>query len=181
MNEREYFKSKGPSSFIDNTRNKLDELNIIKAANSNWKISGATGFRAKYLPIIESIENRYGKGLVTQIWMQRPLNGYTRCVFEVAYEISLIGNERSIKLREKIASSIRLFLTNNNLPIDIEEAHGSTVVAIRINLPRIQVVEDDTDKNVDDKEINKIIQFLVLLDEKLNTWNKTNAINSIEI
>lgn len=179
MNKRVYFKSKGPSSFIDNTRIKIQK-ELDETANIDWKIFGVTAFRAEYSPTIRSIENKFGKGIATQIWMERPLNGCTRCKFEVANKIPLRGDESSLKLREKIARSIRSFLISNNLPIEIEEAHGSTVVAIPINLPKIQIVEDDIDKNVDDKEINKIIQFLVLLDEKLNKWNKTNAIYSIE-
>jgi len=171
-NCRKYFKSKGPSPFI-----KMTHDEFIKVSNITvWRRGGVDSFRAEHLRTIETIKNKFGKGLITQIWLERPSKGYARCKFEVAYNISSMGNSENKSLREKIAGSLRLFLMRNGLPREVEEATGSTVVAIRI-----QAGEDDNDTRVSKNGICKIIDFCIFLDEKLNEWNNTDAINLIEI
>lgn len=176
---RIYFKSKGPSEFIKMTR---DEL--IKVANNNWVISRGDGsLHAKPLPTIENIENKFGKGLIAQIWMERPNEkGYARCKFEVAYTISSLSILENKSLRHKIASSLRSFMTLNGLPKEIEEATGSTIIAIRINLSRVQNdYGHDMNETLDKNNILKIINFYRFLDEKLNEWNSRNSINLLYI
>lgn len=175
--KRIYFESKGSSAFI-----KLTRIELIKVANSSiWKIGGDSSLIAKHLQTIKTIANKFGKGLITQIWLERPNKGYARCKFEVAYKISSMSKLESDLLRERIAGSLRSFMVRNGLPKEVEEATGSTVIATRINLSRIQPVEDDININIDKKEINKIIGFYKFLDEKLNEWNNTDSINRIEI
>lgn len=173
---RKRFKSKGTSAFM-----KITHVELIKVANSNWDIKGDVSFKAKHKPTIETIEKKYGKGFNIQMWMERPKNGSTRCKFEVADKIPSLNDGESKKLRKEIAASLRSIMVGNGLQKDIEEATGSTVIATKINLPKIQAVEDDIDKNIDKNEIHKIIDLYEFLDKKLNEWNNLNHIKLIEI
>jgi len=177
LENRKYFKSKGPSAFIKITRNEL--IKVIKS--QVWDIGGVSSLTIKHLPTIKVIDNKFGKGLIAQIWMERPNKGNARCKFEVANNILSMSNSENKVLREKVAGSLRSFMIGNGLPKGIEAATGSTVITTSINLARIQTVEDDININIDKNEITKIIYFNSFLDDKLNKWNNTSALNLIEV
>ena len=170
--DRTYFKSKGPSAFIKITR---DEL--TNAANSNWEIGGESSLTLKHSPTMDTIEFKFGKGLVPQIWLERPNKGNARCKFEVANKIPSLNEAENKQLREKIASSLRSYMIINGLPKEFENATGSTVIATRIELSRIKTIEDDINLNIDRNEIQKILNFYKFLDEKLIEWNKKELVN----
>ncbi len=174
-NKREYFKSKNPSEFIQYTRGEL-----IKVSNSNWKIGGISSLTAKHMPTINSIGKRFGKGLITQIWLERPKNGYARCKFEIANKIGTFSDIENKSLREKIASSLRLFM-EKKLPKGIDIATGSTIIAIRIASSRTIGQTQDINIRFDENEINKILNFFRFLDSSLNEWNNMNFAKFIEI
>ena len=59
----------------------------------------------------------------------------------------------------------------NGLPKEIEEAAGSTVIAIKINWSKERTeLHNKT-------EVSKVIDFYRFLDEKLNEWNSRDSIN----
>ena len=160
--------SKGPCEDIIMIREELK-----KEINSNWNISRGDGsLIVKHKPTIDKIENKYGKGLKVQIWMERPNEkGYGRCKFEVAYSIPSLSKEENISLREKIARKLRSLMAKD-LPKEFEEASdSSTVIALRINLSGDQTDGNDINIDLDKNEILKIIEFYRFIDEKLNEWN----------
>ena len=87
--DRTYFKSKGPSAFIKITR---DEL--TNAANSNWDIGGESSLTLKHAPTIDSIEIKFGKGLL--IIVQTPLKGFISTIYIKPLNVLKLGS--SIKL-----------------------------------------------------------------------------------
>ena len=144
---------------------------LREEANSDWDIRGVNSLTAKHKPTIDKINNEFD----TQIWMERPRkrsNGkpYARCKFEV------VGNPEKIDLREEIARSLRKSFMAKGLPNEFEEATGSTVIAIRINLS-----EDRIDEENDKSEVLKIIKFYRFLDEELNEWINRDIFNLLQI
>ena len=161
--ERKRVSTLGDSAFIENTHNEFK-----KNANKDWAVGGKRGsFNAKHLPTIKVIDDRFNKGWSTQIWLSRPEKGKARCKFEISGEIDQLGKENVI-YREKIADFIRSFIIRKGLPKEIEEAKKSTIVATRIDLPKIQEVEDDRKENIDKKQIEKIIEFITFLENTLD-------------
>ena len=100
-------------------------------------------------------------------------------LFEIAYEISELGKEKSKLVREKIAKFLRNSMIKNGLPKDIEPRKYSTLVATKINLSSTDDSKDFIN-DIDGKQIQKIISFYHFLDEKLDEWNNKNLINLIE-
>lgn len=162
------------SVFIKNVHD-----NLLQVVNKNWIVSGRDSLKARHLPTIKKIEDRFGKGISAQIWMERPYRGYARCKFEMAQRIMSMSESDSKVLRENIAMSIRSFFINKGLPEIIETATGSTIIAVRIFLSRIQDVKDDISPNIDLTEINKIIDFYKYLNNYLNDWIDENLIDLI--
>lgn len=171
---RIYFKSKGSDEFI-----KMTHDNLLEVVNTKfWDIKGNDSLILQHIPTIERIENKYGKGLKVQIWMERPNEkGYGRCKFEVAYSIPSLSKEENDFKRKNIAGSLRSFMSLNGLPEKFEVATGSTVVATRINLSENPTDGSDMNIILYKNGILKIIEFYRFIDEKLNEWNNRDSIN----
>jgi hypothetical protein len=167
--------SKGPSAFIIGVRDRIKEL-----SNPKWVVSSKDGsLRVVHSITTKTIENKFGEGLYAQIWMERPEKGIGRCKFEIANAIPSLSKERSISIREKISDSIRAHMIKNSFPKDIETASKSTIIATRVSLSRPTIFPSDISK-LDEKEINKIINFYEFLNYKLDEWNNEGMIHLIK-
>jgi len=164
-------KPKETSPFLNYLRDALAKV----INNDDWKLSGERCLMVKHSPTEKSIIDKCGdKNFVPEIWIARPDKGKVRCSFEIA------GNEEERKLREKIADSIRSILPEE-LPDGIKKSKHSTILRIPINLSRVNEDEGDTNLNIDENEIKKIISFYTFLNQKLAEWNKSYAIEHLEI
>lgn len=145
----------GPSFFMKETKRTLEkEL----GSDSNWKISGEKCIILKHRPTEKLIDSEFSP----QIWVARPSkSGSVRCAFEIS------DNEEKKDQREKIAEEIR---TTNNWPEEIKLSKGSTVVYLPVQLSRLNIADEDMNEIINKKEIDKIIWFTRVLDEKLLQW-----------
>jgi len=172
QNKNYHFQSKGSSAFINEARSKLEGM-IDKVI---WKIGGSDSLTVEFIPTTTAIKNRIGRGLKTQIWIERPQKGEARCKFEVANKVDSLDVDSSTKLRDKIADSIRRYMEQKGLDDYIEPATKSTVVAVRLDLPRIKEPKDDIKENaiIYPSEINKIFNFIKFLENQLRRWKDSS-------
>lgn len=162
------FRSRGPSAWIESVRQELTRVANPKL----WKIGGDSSLIAVHRPSTGAIEGMYGRGLKAQIWMERPLNGQGRCKFEVAFALPRIDTETNRKRRESIAASMRSHMVSFRVPTGLDLTRGSTVVAVRMTLPAIKAVRDDTQVNATyyQHELAKVGAFVHFLETALKGW-----------
>lgn len=174
-NERNYFKSIGPSIFIDYAHHLL-----LKVCDSNWKLRGVASLIAEHIPTINAIKEKYNVNFTAQIWMARPYQGNTRCTFEIASKEQKTTDDKKL-LRNKIAQSLRSYILKGGLPNETEERTGSTIIATKIKLSRQNdPIQDMNISNNDDiKQVQKVVSFYHFLDKTLDKWNSDNLIDLI--
>jgi hypothetical protein len=157
----------GLSPFLEKCREVCSENRV------GWKFGGRGGFTARHIRVTDAICDRYGPGLVAQVWMERPKQGQAVCKFEVAYDLKGFSRAESVAIREKVADSVRRSLFAEAMPSDIEEVlDKSTIVRRRLRLPSIIVIEDDTQETSGRyiHEIQKVGNLLDLIDVRLLNW-----------
>jgi len=162
------FRSRGSSAWIKSVRQELTRVANPKL----WEIGGVSSLSAVHRPSTGAIASTHGRGLKAQIWMERPQNGQGRCKFEVAFALPGIDAETNRKRRESITASMRSHMVSLSVPKGLEFAKGSTVVAVRMALPAIKAVKDDTQANAADyqHELAKVGVFVHFLEMALKGW-----------
>lgn len=159
-----HFRSLGPSAFIESARRAIAGLK----ESVRWSLGGKKGS----LTVIHSlatqrINSPERRGLVAQMWMDRPSRGVGKCTFEIAY-----GPPGQRAFRERIAQSVRGHLASLDLPSGTSLSGGSTVVRCKLGLPSIQSISDDTPENAAryTGEIDRVVEFFRHLDAALPVW-----------
>jgi hypothetical protein len=172
-NSNYHFQSIGESAFINQVRESLR----AELPPSRWKLGGGASLTAAFLSIGRDLECKHGRGLVAQIWMECPSSGRASCKFEIAKKIEGKSQAENLRLREQIAKKIRDYLYQSGLPDGVAVSTRSTVPRFPVELPGINVKEDDLPDSVSQYSvvIQKVVQFCVYLDVALSAYNSGSA------
>ena len=115
---------------------------------------------AKFLPALEAIEVREGKGFTPELWMERPKKSRGACKFEIA-------NGRDNNRRDEIAESIRVHLQAMRLPEGTRWSTGSTVISCPVG-EIDDSAEANSNRNV--SQVQRVMEFVKFLDAGVLAW-----------